>query len=94
MLLTLAAQRSVEAFEAEKQGLESDNAALRKALHSLEVRRPRQRRSTLQCSYWKSNIVRDRRGDASLWVACMPALFCARSTLMLCKAQVTGQDGI
>jgi len=30
-------QRSVEVFESEKQTLESDNAALRKALHSLEV---------------------------------------------------------
>lgn len=35
-------QRSVEAFESEKLGLESDNAALRKALHSLEVRHMQQ----------------------------------------------------
>lgn len=30
-------QRSLESFETEKSSLESDNAALRKALHSLEV---------------------------------------------------------
>jgi hypothetical protein len=40
-------QRSVEAFEAEKQGLESDNAALRKALHSLEVSHLQQRREVM-----------------------------------------------
>lgn len=30
-------QRSLESFEAERSNLENDNAALRKALHSLEV---------------------------------------------------------
>jgi hypothetical protein len=40
-------QRSVEALEGEKQGLESDNAALRKALHSLEVSHLQQQRDIL-----------------------------------------------
>lgn len=30
-------QRSMEALESEKQALESENAAMRKAMHSLEV---------------------------------------------------------
>ena len=38
LLLLLLLQRSVEAFESEKQCLEADNIALRRALQSLEVR--------------------------------------------------------
>jgi hypothetical protein len=36
--LLLSWQRVVEAYEADKQELQQDNAALRKALHDLQVR--------------------------------------------------------
>jgi hypothetical protein len=37
-VLRLSWQRVVEAYEADKQELQQDNAALRKALHDLQVR--------------------------------------------------------
>lgn len=47
----LHVQRTVETLEGEKQALESDNTALRKALHSLEV-----------CRWFPSRLLLQNKG--------------------------------
>lgn len=77
-------QRSVEAFEAERLGLASENAALRKALHSLEVSRvyssssskPQTLLATVACSRSLAPAVTQpvRHRVLSICYSCIPLL--------------------